>query len=327
MRRLRRRIVQRDRGLGHFGLRSHVATGRLGPRVKGLQLQRRSGGPARGGPAAGRRRDARLERLRTVGDGDEPSGPGVHGDRRGGRGRSAEPAGDSGPLSGALPAGRRVAAVRDDADEPAARQGRQRLRAHRRVGQEGDQGGAGLRRGQRRRERRGPLFHLRARPGDLAARRRRGVPALHRQRDDRRGRVLLRARDRRRAAGQRHVVQPLVPAGRRVPLRPDLRRRAEEHRPGRADHRDHPRRPGRARPADTVADARLRDPRQGGVDVQHAADVRDLPRRTGVPPAAGRRAAWRRPSSATSPRPSCCTTTWTAATSTPTRWRRPTGRG
>ena len=101
----------------------------------------------------------------------------------------------------------------------------------------------GLRRGQSRRQRGGPQLHLRPRSGDLAPRRGRGVPALHRQRDHRRGRVLLRARDRGRSLGQRHVVQSLVPAGGRVEVRTDLRGRAEEHRPGRTDHRDHPRRP------------------------------------------------------------------------------------
>jgi phosphoserine aminotransferase len=49
----------------------------------------------------------------------------------------------------------------------------------------------------------------------------------------------------RRTAGLRHVVQHPVQAGRRQQVRPDLRRRAEEHRPGRPDHRDRPRRPGR----------------------------------------------------------------------------------
>ncbi len=52
--------------------------------------------------------------------------------------------------------------------------------------------------------------------------------------------------DRRRAAGRGHVLQHRLPAGRREPVRADLRRRAEEHRPGRADHRHHSRRPDRA---------------------------------------------------------------------------------
>ncbi len=71
--------------------------------------------------------------------------------------------------------------------------------------------------------------------------------------------------------------------------------------------------------ADAAGDARLRHPRQGRLDVQHPAHVRDLHRRTGLPAAAGRPAGWPRPSSATSPRPRCCTTISTAPTSTPTR--------
>ena len=78
---------------------------------------------------------------------------------------------------------------------------------------------------------------------DAAARRaggstRRRLRAHLRQRDDRRRRVPLDARHRRRAAGRRHVVAHPVAADRRLALRPDLRRRAEEHRPGGPDDRD-----------------------------------------------------------------------------------------
>ena len=59
----------------------------------------------------------------------------------------------------------------------------------------------------------------------------RGLRALHAQRDHRRRGVRLRARSRRRAAGRRHVLDDPVAADRCQPLRPDLRRRAEEHRP------------------------------------------------------------------------------------------------
>ena len=53
------------------------------------------------------------------------------------------------------------------------------------------------------------------------------------------------ARHRRRAAGGRRVVAlPVAPAG-RVEVRPDLRRRAEEHRPGGPDLRHRARRPDR----------------------------------------------------------------------------------
>ena len=61
-----------------------------------------------------------------------------------------------------------------------------------------------------------------------------GVRPHLRQRDDHRPRVPLDAGYRRGAAGRRHVVEHPVAADRRQPLRPDLRRRAEEHRPGRA---------------------------------------------------------------------------------------------
>ena len=82
-----------------------------------------------------------------------------------------------------------------------------RLRRHRRVVEEVDQGSAEVRHGQRRRQRRGraaspripPQRELEARPG-------RGLRAHLHQRDHRRRRVPLDARHRRRAAGGRHVV-------------------------------------------------------------------------------------------------------------------------
>ncbi len=76
-----------------------------------------------------------------------------------------------------------------------------------------------------------------------------------------------------------------------------------------------------------VGDARLRHPRQGRLDVQHPADVRDLHRGSGVPAAARDRRAGGGRASATSPRRRCCTTIWTAPTSTPTRSRPRTGPG
>jgi phosphoserine aminotransferase len=60
-----------------------------------------------------------------------------------------------------------------------------------------------------------------------------------------------RAADRRCAAGGRHVLDhPVAPDGRDA-IRADLRRRAEEHRPGRTDHRDRARGPDRRRAAGT----------------------------------------------------------------------------
>ena len=62
-------------------------------------------------------------------------------------------------------------------------------------------------------------------------------------------------RHRRGAAGGRHVVEhPLAP-DRRGALRPDLRRRPEERRPGRPDLRDRARRPARAAPCPTTPQA------------------------------------------------------------------------
>ncbi len=103
-----------------------------------------------------------------------------------------------------------------------------------------------------------------------------------RQRDDRRRRIPLHARRRRRAAGRRHVEQHPVAAGRRCPIRPDLRRRAEEHRPGRPDDRHRPRRPDRPRAPVHAVGLRLPAAGRERLDAQHAADLRDLHRRAGV---------------------------------------------
>ena len=132
-----------------------------------------------------------------------------------------------------------------------------RLRAHRRVVEQGDQGSEAVRRGPRRRLGRGPQVHLRAAAVRLAALARRRLPALLRQRDHRRRRVRLGARRRRRAAGGRRVVDLPVAPARRVEVRPDLRRRAEEHRACRPDHRDRARGPARPRAEGHADDARL----------------------------------------------------------------------
>ena len=71
----------------------------------------------------------------------------------------------------------------------------------------------------------------------------------------------------------------------------DLRRRAEEHRPGRPDDRDRARRPARPRATGHAVDVRLRRRRRRRLDAQHAAHLRDLHRRAGVPVAASDRAA------------------------------------
>ena len=125
---------------------------------------------------------------------------------------------------------------------------------------------------------------------DLEARPRRRLRAHLQQRDHRRRRIPLHARRRQRAAGGRHVQQHPVAPGGRVAVRPDLRRRAEEHRPGGADHRHRARRPARPGAAGHAVGLRLQDRGRQRQHVQHAADLRDLYRRPGVQvaPGAGR---------------------------------------
>ena len=82
--------------------------------------------------------------------------------------------------------------------------------------------------------------------------------------------------------------------------------------------RHRPRRPARRRPADHAERVRLHHPGGQRLDDQHAAHLRDLPRRAGVPTGSRRAAAWRRWPSATAPRRRCCTSCSTPATSTST---------
>ena len=104
--------------------------------------------------------------------------------------------GDPGELQGAVPAGRRHAAVRADADEPAARQGQGRLREHRRMVEEGD----------RRRRRsiatctsppRSEDQNFTYAPKNVERQAGRGLRALLLQRDHRRRRVSTRSRKSR----------------------------------------------------------------------------------------------------------------------------------
>ena len=123
-----------------------------------------------------------------------------------------------------------------------------RLREHRRVVEEGDQGGEEVLQGERRRQPpRTANFTYVPDAGGVEARPGRRLRALCTERDHRRRRVPLDARHRRRAAGRRHVLAHPVAAARRVALRPDLRRRAEEHRPGGPHHRHRARGPASAR--------------------------------------------------------------------------------
>ncbi|CDH76252.1 P-protein [Pseudomonas aeruginosa MH27] len=115
----------------------------------------------------------------------------------------------------------------------------------------------------------------------------RGLCALRLQRDHRRPRVRLDSRDRRRAAGHRHVLRyPLAPA-RRVPLRPDLCRGAEEHRPVRPGGGDRSRRPARPRPQRLPDHAQLQDRRGQRFHVQHPGDLLLVPVRPGLRMAEG----------------------------------------
>ncbi len=92
-------------------------------------------------------------------------------------------------------------------------------------------------------------------------------------------------------AGGGHVLGHPLPADRRVEVRPDLRRRAEEHRPERPGGGDHPRRPARSRPLDLPDHARLQGRRRQRLDVQHPGDLFLVPLRPGlrVAEGAGRR--------------------------------------
>ena len=157
-----------------------------------------------------------------------------------------------------------------------------RLRQHRRLGQALDRRGRALLQRQRRRQRRGQRLHRDPAADRLAPRPRGGLRPHLRQRDDHRPRVPLDSGHRRRPAGRRHVVEHPVAADRRRPLRPDLRRRAEEHRPGRTHAGHRSRRSSRRRPGDDAERLQLHRPGRQRLDDQHAADLRDLPRRPGL---------------------------------------------
>ena len=107
-------------------------------------------------------------------------------------------------------------AVRDVPMNLLRGKGKRRLRQHRRLVEEGDQGGeAATASVERRRERRGRATSPTCRRSDVEARRRTPPTSTLLQRDDRRRRVPLDARHRRRAAGGRHVVaHPVAPARR-----------------------------------------------------------------------------------------------------------------
>ena len=97
--------------------------------------------------------------------------------------------------------------------------------------------------------------------------------------------VQGRARRRRRDARRRHVVQLLLQARGRLPLRRHLRGRPKEHRPRRGHRRDRAGRLDRLRPPRHAVGARLQS--HGGVPVQHAPRLCDLHLRPGVQAPAG----------------------------------------
>lgn len=190
-------------------------------------------------------------------------------------------------LQGAVPAGRRQPAVRRDSAEPAARRWRRRLYRYRYLVEEGHRGGSSLWHRECRGQRQGVRLLRHSGSERVDADQGRGLCALRLQRDHRRPRVRLDSRDRRRAAGHRHVLRyPLAPA-RRVPLRPDLCRGAEEHRPVRPGGGDRSRRPARPRPQRLPDHAQLQDRRGQRFHVQHPGDLLLVPVRPGLRMAEG----------------------------------------
>ena len=131
---------------------------------------------------------------------------------------------------------------------------------------------------------------------------------------------------RRRAAGGRHLVRHVQPADRRVEVRTDLRRRAEEPRTVRRDAGDRARGPAAALGQVAAHDAELRGARRERLDVQHAAVLRHLPDGPGdeVGAVAGR--ARRDRHGTTSARPASSTRRSIAAASIAARRRRAAAR-
>ena len=115
-----------------------------------------------------------------------------------------------------------------------------------------------------------------ARPEEPEGHAGRGLPAPDLERDHRRGAVAGLARDRRRAAVLRHVLRLHEPAHPGGEVLADLRRGAEERRPGRL-RRGHPARGAAgALPAEHRRLPGLPRARQGELALQHAAGVRHL---------------------------------------------------
>ncbi len=142
---------------------------------------------------------------------------------------------------------------------------------------------AGERRGQRRSGRLPEAAPAR----QLAARPECRLRALHAERDDPRRGVPRHTRVRRGAAGRGHVLEHPVRTAGRLPLRADLCRCAEEHRPVRPGADDRPPRPAAAgRPADGE-DLPLRRACRRRFDAQHAEHLGLVRGRADLPVAAG----------------------------------------
>ena len=221
-------------------------------------------------------------------------------------------AGDSGQLQGAVPAGRRDRRERDRADEPAARQDRRRLRQHRRVVEEVDQGSEEVLQGQRRRvaprtgtsptSRRATTWKLdpNAAYVHICTNETIGGVEYHWTPDT--GDVPLVA------DMSSHILSRPVDVAKYGVIYGGAQKNIG---PAGLTHRDRARRPARPRAADHAVGVRLEGAGRQRLDAQHAADLRDLHRRPGVRVAAGAGRRWRRSSARTSPRRRCSTTTST----------------
>ena len=206
-------------------------------------------------------------------------------------------------LQGAVPAGRRVAAVLDGAAQPADRRRHRRLHRDRRLGAEGGQGSAARRHREHRRVDRERELQPHPAPGRAEADAKRRLRPHDDEQHVVRHRVDRRAGSRRCAARRRHLVRHVQPPDRRVEVRTDLRRRAEEPRPVRRDAGDRSRRSAAALAEVAAHDAELRGARRERLDVQHAAVLRHLPDGPGDEVGAVARAASTRSASTTSARP------------------------
>ncbi len=152
-----------------------------------------------------------------------------------GRGRPARAPRDTEELQGAVPAGRRRGAVRRRADEPAARQDRRELRRFRALGRGArSPRRSAIARSTSRPARRTPIIQLRAETG-ATGRSIRDAAYVHYTSNETIGGVEFHwipdTGDVPLVAdASSHILSRPLDVS---PLRADLRRRAEEHRPGR----------------------------------------------------------------------------------------------